>query len=177
MNTLQLKDVMKRDRLGKESFLGVFPMDLLPKQEVLQRPFSLIVNTAPSSHKGQHWLAVYVDDEGQGEMFDSYGHSASFYDRRLEHFLQRNCMFHVYNSRQVQSFTSDVCGQFCLFFLLHRCRGIPADSIVNTFSKRTHQNDELVDHFIQKHFPFIKTYTKGNVKSLQKCKTRQQWLF
>ena len=178
MNTFQLTEVMENDRVAKRTFLGVFPMDMLPKYPIQHRPCSFIVNSAPSTDEGKHWLAVYIDEDGGGELFDSYGYNANFYDTRLEHFLQRNCNFHVYNTCQLQSLLSDVCGQFCLFYLLHRSRGIPADSIVRLFSEKKRENDHLVANFINKHFPnIIQTHSKAIFnKTMQTVKTRQECL-
>ena len=148
---------MTNDLYSRDKFVGVFPMDLLPTKQVKQttRPFCFIVNSAPSSSQGEHWLAVHIDKHGQGELFDSYGHPADFYDQRLEAFLDKNCIGHSFNARELQTLWSDVCGQFCLYYLLHRCREIPANNIIQQFSKSKVVNDHMVDAFIQKHFPSV----------------------
>lgn len=180
MNTYQLEAVMKQDRIARNQFIGVFPMDMLPKKKMewSKRPFCLIVNSAPSTSEGQHWLAVFVDKDGQGEMFDSYGHDATFYDQRLEVFLKKNCSYHTFNSNELQSLWTSVCGQYCLYFLLHRCRLIPANSIIGLFTRNKEHNDQLVDTFIHKHFPTItQTYivkNKVNVNNKQKAKTKYE---
>ena len=148
---------MTNDLYSRDKFVGVFPMDLLPTKQVKQttRPFCFIVNSAPSSSQGEHWLAVHIDMHGQGELFDSYGHPADFYDQRLEAFLDKNCIGHSFNARELQTLWSDVCVQFCLYYLLHRCREIPANNIIQQFSKSKVVNDHMVDGFIQKHFPSV----------------------
>ena len=44
----------------------------------------------------------------------------------------------------------DVCGQYALFFALHRCRHIPMSTIANMFSDNKEWNDILVRDFIDK---------------------------
>ncbi|MED5363446.1 MAG: hypothetical protein VX790_04620 [Bacteroidota bacterium] len=95
MNSYQLEIVLTKDRNSLEKFIGVFPMDLLPN-DLPAKPFCLVVNSAPSSSQGEHWLAVFVNTNGHGELFDSYGHPADFYDQRLEVFLEKNCLDHSF---------------------------------------------------------------------------------
>ena len=71
MNTYQLEAVMTEDRYSQDMFVGVFPMDRLPKQ--FKTPACMIINSASSSSQGEHWLAVFIDQYGRGEFFDSYG--------------------------------------------------------------------------------------------------------
>lgn len=179
MNTYQLEAVMTEDLYSRDAFVGVFPMDLLPKNQVKQwkRPFCLIVNSAPSSSQGEHWLAVYVDEHGVGELFDSYGHSAEFYDQRLETFLKKNCSEHSFNTRELQTLWSDTCGQFCLYHLLFRCRQIPANDIIKQFSRNKVINDHMVDGFIHRHFPSVfnlheNTFTRMFKNKQQLCHSR-----
>ena len=179
MNTYQLEAVMNRDRFSQSKFIGVFPMDLLPKNKIehCTRPFCLIINSAPSTNEGEHWLAVYVDVYGEGQLFDSYGNNANFYDRRLETFLKKNCTEHSYNKSELQALWSDVCGQHCLYFLLHRSRHIPAKTILELFGRNKLVNDSLVDAFIHKHFPSVfqihaNTFTRMLQSKQQKSQTR-----
>lgn len=181
MNTYQLEAVMIEDRFSRHKFIGVFPVDLLPKDKIEHsaRPFCLIVNSAPSSSVGEHWLAVFVDKDGDGELFDSYGHRADFYDERLETFLKKNCIHHSFNTKELQTLWSDVCGQYCLYFLLHRCRNIPANSIIQLFTKNKLLNDNMVESFLYKHFPAVfqineNTFPRMLQNKQQTCKTRYE---
>ena len=164
---------MRGDLHSQDQFIGVYPVDMLPKTKVKQRPFCCIINSAPSSNQGEHWLAIYVDDTNRGEFFDSYGHAAEFYNHRLECFLKRNCNEHSYNLRELQSFWSETCGQFCLYWLLHRCRKIPTSKIIKQFSTNKLMNDYLVKSFIHKHFPWVfkiheNTFTRM-LRNRQQC--------
>ena len=150
MNTYQLEAVVTEDRYSQDMFVGVFPMDRLPKQ--FKTPACMIINSASSSSQGEHWLAVFIDQYGRGEFFDSYGHSADFYNQRLEDFLRRNCSTHSFNTRELQTLWSNVCGQYCLFYFIHRCRQISAHDIIYQFSRNKLINDQRVNDFIRKHY-------------------------
>ena len=46
--------------------------------------------------------------------------------------------------------SSDVCGQYALFFTQHRCRHIPIATIANMFTDNKEWNDILMRDFIDK---------------------------
>jgi hypothetical protein len=56
-----------------KSFLGVFPSDELPSEEITN-PCSIIVNVDASTQPGSHWLAKRFEPRSsQAYYFDSYG--------------------------------------------------------------------------------------------------------
>ena len=65
MNTNEIDRFLRR-RL--RDFDGVFSVDNLPES-----PHLLVCNTDPSDRPGRHWIAIYVDNEGRGDFFDSFG--------------------------------------------------------------------------------------------------------
>ena len=52
-------------------FLAVFPSDLLPSD--VPGPCCFIANTQPSGTRGEHWISVFINKEGYGDYFCSYG--------------------------------------------------------------------------------------------------------
>ena len=154
MDTREIGDILKRDRFTKHYFRGVFACDQLSKQ-YMPRPSVLVINTDPADKPGQHWVAIYITRDGVGEYFDSYGKAPSV--PQIEYFLRKNAKYVIYNKRQIQGTFSTVCGQYVIFFLLHRCRGLSMDKIINFFSLDTMDNDLNVNDFFKKHFPRIKT--------------------
>ena len=52
------------------AFDGVHPIDDLPEY-IVQLPFFMIVNTHSHNLPGEHWKAVFIDKEKNGEVFDS----------------------------------------------------------------------------------------------------------
>lgn len=147
MDTVELTAIMEKDRYAKEKFIGVYAADFLRKLKITQLPVCFIGNTDPSWKPGTHWLAFYIDHGNNLEFFDSYGQHPSRYPIVSE-FISSYAGKIKMNNFQVQSYSSSTCGQFCLYFLLWRCRDISFSRIVNSFDRCTHANDILVTTFI-----------------------------
>ena len=49
---------------------------------------------------------------------------------------------------QIQNFGSDVCGEYCIFFLLLRFSGVDYDKILDIFSNDFELNDEFISKLI-----------------------------
>jgi hypothetical protein len=121
-----------------DCFLGVFPRDILPSIKTL--PVGLIINTHPSGKPGEHWLAVYIDSDGFGDYFDSYGNEPMH--RSIIAFLNKNCSSGWKSNRTIlQSLTSETCGQYCVVYLILRCRGFSNEEFLRFFSRKTRLND------------------------------------
>jgi len=90
MNTQQIDSIVRR---YVRRFHGVFSADCLPDNSRL-----LVCNTDPAHRPGEHWVVMYVDDEGRfGEYFDSLGRPPPVAFRR---YLDRHCRYWSYNNRQ-----------------------------------------------------------------------------
>ena len=123
------------------------------------------MNSDPSSRKGQHWLAIYLDENKTGFFFDSYGNSPLSFDQAFVNFFSRNVVKFHYNSKKLQNDHSTVCGEFCLYFLILKARGHSMQYIVNALSFDF--NDQYVydytpgiyaDGYIAFAFPFVRSY-------------------
>lgn len=102
------------------NFLGVFPSDVLLDQieEMKKRKkWSTIVNLSPSSQSGSHFVAI-VRNEGQLFYFDSFGFSPyqKYVVKTINDLMQDQVSIYFW-PRQIQSFHSDMCGFFTLFFI------------------------------------------------------------
>ncbi|KAJ8023215.1 hypothetical protein HOLleu_35549 [Holothuria leucospilota] len=130
----------------------VFPSDCLPSM-VMKPPWCLLANTDRKEEPGSHWVAIYADGESI-EFFDSFGRPpeacAFDFGKFLKRYASKSPL--KINDKQIQNIFSTVCGQYCLFFLLHRVRGMSMSSIVNLFTKRYDVNDELVNEFIERRY-------------------------
>lgn len=119
-------------------FKGVFCADNLP---TAYRPKNMccIINHSPcaSSSGGSHWVACRVQGN-RAEWFDSYGmppHSQLENDMmgsrndphpHFDQWLQNIGVTHTnYNSRDIQSVASEVCGLYACWFAKH---GQPVDN-------------------------------------------------
>ncbi|XP_043285728.1 titin homolog [Venturia canescens] len=140
MNTQQIRDALRYLPIATT---GVFPADEIPR--TWTRPAGIIVNTDEHSKPGEHWVAMYVDRNGSGWYFDSYG-LPPIIPQHLER-LRRNCKFFRFNVKQLQSDSSDVCGQFCFIFLHLMSCGFGMDKFNNLFSDNPRKNDEIVRQY------------------------------
>ena len=149
MNSLHLEEVMLCDKFTSPLFRGVFAANNLPR--IVQHPCVLIANTDPSNKPGSHWVAFHIDEFGRGEFFDSYGIPPIV---KMHHeFLSRQCSTWTYNEKQLQSPTSDVCGEWVALFLAHRSRDLSMQEFMYFFNNRTcDENDQLARSLFQEKF-------------------------
>jgi len=68
----QLTSLAKDDPCLKEIFYGTVPCDRLHKSPVKHKPRAYIVNTDPHDKPGQHWIALWTQNN-VCEVIDSYG--------------------------------------------------------------------------------------------------------
>jgi len=125
------------------------------KDEYSQGVLTWIISEKP----GSHWVAFYFTKDQKGKVFDSNGLSPTNYTGTFSSFLKNNSNGWSFNSVTLQSINSKVCGHYCLYYALFRCRNIGMSTIVHRFSKNKQRNDFLVKRFIEKHCPLsLKTY-------------------
>ena len=152
MDTIQLTLILRKDKYTRGVFHGVYPSDKLPRT-VLSFPSLFIANVDTSEKPGSHWVAFYFNKDREGEFFDSYGLPPSNYAGTFTRFLNNNSKEWNFNSMTLQSTKSKVCGHYCLYYALFRCRNISLSTIVHRFSSNKSRNDFLVRRFIIKNFP------------------------
>ena len=148
MNTAQITQILQADPHTRDVFVGVYPRDHLP-HSVKNYPSAYVCNTALHTDEGEHWVVIFVDRNGQGEYFDSFGLPPLY--MRFVNFLDTQCTSWTFNEIQLQGLTSTMCGHHCVFYLLHRCRDIPMSRIVHMFGSDVRDNDVLVDDFLVKY--------------------------
>lgn len=137
MNTAEISKYLK---LIHHSLVGnVFAANRLPIH--MTSPVYLISNLDPDTKPGSHWVAIYIDSNGVGEYFDTFGRKPEGYHLS---FLKRNTSRWRHNNKVIQSIFSSVCGEYCLLFLYLKYRGLSLRSFVNMFNENTIQNDNLV---------------------------------
>ena len=151
MNTTQLTIILKKDKYTRAVFQGVYPSDELPAT-VASFPALFIANVDTREKPGSHWVALYFTRERDGEFFDSYGLPPSNYIGTFSSLLNNNSNGWRFNSVTLQSINSKVCGHYCSYYALFRCRNIGMSTIVHRFSKNKRRNVFLVKRFIEKTF-------------------------
>ena len=113
-NSQELWQAALRDPVLAPLMQGVFPSNNLPV--IKTYPAGLISNKNLHDLPGTHWVAMYFTSPGNSEFFDSYGFPPEVYG--MEDYFSRKVT--MYNDLPLQGITSDVCGHYCLFYLLHR---------------------------------------------------------
>ena len=141
MNTSQLQCCIDCSSTLKTHIVGVFAADQLPTQ--LKSGFGFIANTDDHTKEGKHWCCFYCPEPNVVEYFDSYGKPIYYYNQEFPHYLSKYSNV-VINSRQLQSVYSDVCGMYCLFFLLQRLNKFSFHDIIDMFCNNTEWNDAYV---------------------------------
>lgn len=150
MNTSELQCCIDCSSVLKKHVVGVFAADQLPSKR--SHSFGFIANTDNHNMEGKHWCSFYFPNQNIVEFFDSYGKSIDYYNSYFHEYVSTVSSVTV-NSKQLQSVNSDVCGMYCLFFLMHRVNCVSFHDIVNMFSKNTEYNDEFVYENIVNSFP------------------------
>ena len=144
MNTIQIDNILFGDKICGPIFNGTHAIDALPTFGY----GCYVINLAPSSHPGTHWVAVFCDTVGRVEYFDSAGRGApnSFIKWWGPH---RDFITNPYT---LQHSTSDVCGQYTIFYLIHRCRGTTMRTILYSFTSNKNRNDRMVYDFVRRKY-------------------------
>ena len=110
-------------------FIGVFASDQLPK-DMSSFPAFMVVNTDPHTQPGTHWVAFYAPNENTLEFFDSYGQHPEFYGKNFKDFVNPFSSL-LWNSTALQSLTSNVYGQYCIYFVIRRNNRLSLQAIVS----------------------------------------------
>ena len=143
MNTVQIQCLLNKDLFAKTIFKKVCAKNQLQRVDY---PSAYVINSHPSSKPVEHWIAVYFDKHGKEEYFDSCSLPPSVNGFTM--FMERNSKTWIYNDKTVQSLFSTMCGHYCVYFILYRCRGYSMHYIVSHFSSNLTENDRKVDLFI-----------------------------
>ncbi len=149
MDTSLLNRILRTDAVTIKQFGGVYPADKLPTI-VRHRPRIYIANTDPSSEPGKHWVSLYFPRNGPSEFFDSLGHSPRYYGWRFERALLNEGRGYLFNGLRIQQEGTITCGQFCLYYAFHRCRGESMDKIVKRFHRHNLRlNEDIVELYFR----------------------------
>jgi hypothetical protein len=135
-------------------------------QTIDRYPCGFVANTDPSSGLGTHWVAFYFPSEEKGELFDSYGNAPEYNRKSFGDFLKSSEW--DFNRRKLQSARSDVCGQYCIFYLSHRVRGQSMSNIVHLFNNDTVLNYTKVSQFVKRHFKVLLKHSNVNLNQFSK---------
>ena len=143
MDTLQLDLAIKA-----KGFLGAFPYD-----DLSEKPggdFSIVVNTAPSNQAGSHWLALlykykkwyFLDSYGRTLIDDTFSNS---FVKAIKNYAGGKL---VYNKQWLQQITSNVCGQYSIYFITEMQYKRLGD-VLEVFTTNLAKNDTFVRNYVK----------------------------
>ena len=124
-----------------DHFLGCFPLDGLPSFPT-SFPKSMIINTQPSGHPGEHWVAVVLT-QTNCYYFDSF--ALPTVPPNIYMYLQPYYGNICYLDIQIQDIRSNYCGAYCVSFVLHVQDDLTYDQFIgHYYSDDFLQNDEIL---------------------------------
>lgn len=142
------RDEIERKLKNLPNFIGVFARNTLPP--IVKSPFALICNTDLIQEPGTHWIAIYCDENGVGDYFDSYGLPPLYTE--FEYFLQRNCPNgFLHNRITLQCFDCVTCGEYCIAFILIRLHNGSYADFISLFTSNPKINDKLIKYYFKKY--------------------------
>ena len=130
----QIETLLKLEPSTKHIFRGVYPIDRLPRRQ----KGAYVINLDKHNEPGSHWVAVF-DDGHQVEYFDSYGIAPS-----ITSFVGLNA---IYSSITLQPLYSNACGFYCVYYIIHRAKGVAMHDILLLLSR-------LDSHYVVKNFVY-----------------------
>lgn len=142
MDTCQVNKTFFKNKL----FKGVFPCDQLPEIGESDLPYGLIVNTDPASKPGEHWIAMFVNENNHAEIFDSFGKPPT--NKFIIEFIENNTNSSCYNIVRIQHDLSEKCGQFAIGYIKSRLNKFSSEEFISLFNQGDLlENDQLIDIF------------------------------
>jgi len=134
------------------NFLGCFAQDELSSLSIRSLPVYLVTNFDHSFSSGTHWIALKIDKR-KIEIFDPLGFNSLRWPNiphMLLDFLHK-FSFHrrIVISKEIQPYSSTLCGFYCIFFILYRSVNT-FSNCTGYFSSKLKKNDRILFNFFNK---------------------------
>ena len=115
----QLMNIAKKMKLS--TYKGAFAKDKIPFLN-LNSSYIINLNNVKDNEgnimQGSHWVCLYIDNLGNAVYMDSYGIAPPIeVMTRIEE--NNKIKDFLYNTKNIQSMMSDVCGYFCLAYIYY----------------------------------------------------------
>ena len=148
MSLLSTRDISKciKERYPG-NFLAVFPLNHLPDGIIRHFPYAMIVNMDINNLPGKHWLAIY-GTHTHVEVFDPLAMELPGYLKRW--ILRRYGSRWSTNQMAYQHVLSDLCGAYCIWYLLERYKTGHMDQVlIGLFPGAPNFNDSLISQYFK----------------------------
>lgn len=155
---------------------GVYSCDYLSRSKVRCRKNktnarAIIVNLDESDKPGSHWQALWIPTKNDPEhtqrtcvFFDSYGRPPT--NKHIQKYIKDVSQITKWKKKQLQSFESVYCGEWCCIFLWSMLNGYSINDFYESFSS---QNFEKNDQNVLRMFCSLFSAVKSNKKVRQIC--------
>ena len=137
MDTVEIDRLLAVDSRADWTVLVIVAKDELPAT-TNALPAAFECNTHGFDRPGEHWVVLYLDGDGHGEYFCSYGLPPKHVDARS--FMKKYCSEWTHNTKRLHNPLSNVC-VYCIGFILVRCHGFSMKSFVNALGTDLVAND------------------------------------
>ena len=125
LSELDIFNVLKAYNKTRNVFIDCVPCDLLPDSD--RYPYAVVANTDTSDKKGRHWIVIYATSPTSAEYFDTSGRAPT---GLIKEYLSRfpNVLT---SDTPVQSPFTNVCGAYCVYYIVQRCAGKTFKEIIS----------------------------------------------
>lgn len=144
MNNNEIDTILKKNERTRNIYLGCFAADAIPSIDLY--PFAAVINTDRVGYPGTHWVAIYAPNKRIIEYFDSFGDPPN---PTIGTYLLQFENIHL-NRSVIQSVLSDVCGQFCIYFIWQRSTKTPYRKLLNRLLSMQRGSDNYVKGWVKK---------------------------
>ena len=142
LDTNFIFDILKSEK----NFIGVIPQDYLTTLKILSYPINFVVNLDLSTQSGSHWIGISIMDKTV-EIYDSLAMNSrywKYFPNFLLKFLRQFSKTHrFFITPKLQSPISNMCGLYCIYFLLYR-RTMTFTDCLSVFSSNLVLNDRIL---------------------------------
>lgn len=151
MNTDQINKILNRSPTTHNTYIGCFASDQIPATGMHRNfPYCMVVNVDPASLGGSHWIALFLNSANNLEYYDSTGVWPPP-SSHIRQFLLSDGFSRVrINRLPLQAENARTCGKHVIFFIHHRCLGIPFTKIVEFLCNGKRSPDAIVNEFVGK---------------------------
>lgn len=139
MNTEEIDNILRNHPCYK----GTFSLNNHPT--IQNYPSCFVVNTQTSNLSGQHWFAIWVSNNRNGEVFDSYG---VIPPTRTQLWMNTHCNIWTFNKTLYQNLFSDLCGAYCIYFIVNRLYKNSMKDVLKPLDNAKNP-DEVVKNFLK----------------------------
>jgi hypothetical protein len=122
MDTKELLSIVNKHEDLKQHNVSIIPAD---QWYVLKPNHAFVSNTRESTHPGEHWVSVMVDEKNNAYFFCSYGGKPGDYWEEWGTFLTHHYASVTHSNLKIQSDSSYVCGLHALVAILSFYNNVP----------------------------------------------------